>query len=341
MRRVPKSFSPVLLLRLLFVLVLAMVGVVPTKAATMIVVNEDGPSEGLNDPSPFVAEDGNGSATLGEARLRAVQFAASLVGNLLDSPVPIRIGVRFDPLGGTSNSATLGGGRAVIFYHDFPGAPRPNTWYPVALANKLATEDLNGGGANEIELVLNSDVDGPVVLGLKKFYYGFNAVDPTKGTSLVAVAVHEILHGLGFATVLDRTTGAKLAGLDDIFEIHLERTGANPPDFPSMTDTQRLAATTAAPDVHWAGPNAAAASALLTSGVAAGGKIEMYAPGPAATPGALAHFSSGLAPFQVMEEFYGGIQLDLRLARAVLADLGWGPGPDCVTAQTSGSGEVP
>jgi hypothetical protein len=307
----------------------------------MIVVNEDGPSEGLNDPSPFVAEDGNGSATLGEARLRAVQFAASLVGNLLDSPVPIRIGVRFDPLGGTSNSATLGGGRAVIFYHDFPGAPRPNTWYPVALANKLATEDLNGGGANEIELVLNSDVDGPVVLGLKKFYYGFNAVDPTKGTSLVAVAVHEILHGLGFATVLDRTTGAKLAGLDDIFEIHLERTGANPPDFPSMTDTQRLAATTAAPDVHWAGPNAAAASALLTSGVAAGGKIEMYAPGPAATPGALAHFSSGLAPFQVMEEFYGGIQLDLRLARAVLADLGWGPGPDCVTAQTSGSGEVP
>ncbi len=306
----------------------------------MIVVNDDGPGEGLNDPALFVADGGNGSATLGEARLRAVQFAASLVGNLLDSPMPIRIGVRFDPQGGTSSSATLGAGRAVIFYRDFPGAPRPNTWYPVALANKLAAEDLNGA-ASEIELVLNSDVDGPVVLGLKSFYYGFNAVDPAKGTSLVAVAVHEILHGLGFATVLDRTTGAKLDGRDDIFEIHLERTGANPPDFPSMTDAQRLAAITSAPDVHWVGPNAAAASTLLTAGVAAGGKIEMYAPGPATTPGALAHFSSGLAPFQFMEEFYGGIQLDLRLARAVLADLGWGPGPDCVTVQTGGSGGAP
>ncbi len=192
------------------------------------------------------------------------------------------------------------------------------------------TTSARGDTSDEIELVLNSDVDGPVVLGLKTFYYGFDALDPAKGTSLVAVAVHEILHGLGFATVLERATGAKLAGLDDIFEIHLERTGAIPPDFPSMTDAQRLAAITSAPDV-------AAASTLLTSGVVAGGKIEMYAPGPAPTPGGLAHFSSGLAPFQAMEEFYGGIQLDLRLARAVLADLGWGPGPDCVTIQTGGS----
>jgi hypothetical protein len=318
-----------------------MVGVVPAKAAAMIVVNEDGPGEGLNDPAPFVAEGGNYSATLGEARLHAVQFAAGLVGNLLDSSVPIRIGVRFDPLGGTSNSAKLGEGRPVILYHDFPGAPRPSTWYPVALANKLAGQDLNGTTANEIELVLNSDVDGPVVLGLQTFYYGFGAVDPARGTSLVAVAVHELLHGLGFSTALDRTSGAKLEGLDDIFEIHLERTGVNPPDFPSMTDAQRLAAVTAAPDVHWVGPNAAAASTLLTVGVAAGGKIEMYAPGPTTALGALSHFSPGLAPFQAMEEFYGGIQLDLRLARAVLADLGWGPGPDCVTVQTGGSGEAP
>ncbi len=211
----------------------------------------------------------------------------------------------------------------------------------MALANKLSGQDLNGDSSDEIELVLNSDVDDPVVLGLKALYYGFDAIDPAKGTSLVAVAVHEILHGLGFATVLDRATGAKLAGLDDIFEVHLERTGATPPDFPSMTDAQRLAAITSAPGVHWVGQNAAAASTLLTSGVAAGGKIEMYAPGPAPTPGALAHFSSGLAPFQAMEEFYGGIKLDLRIARAVLADLGWGPGPDCVAIQTGGSSGAP
>jgi hypothetical protein len=155
--------------------------------------------------------------------------------------------------------------------------------------------------------------------------------------SLVTVAVHEIIHGLGFSTALDLTTGAKLEGLDDVFEAHLENTGATPPDFPSMTDVQRLMAFTAAPAIHWVGTNAATASTLLTAGVAPGGKIEMYAPGPAVDPNALVHFSSDLAPFQVMETSYGGIQLDLRLARAVLADIGWGPGPDCVTVQTGGA----
>jgi hypothetical protein len=316
---------------------LSATGRVSANAASIFVVNGDSPGKGLNDPMPFVSQGGNGATTLGEARLQALQFAASLLGNLIDSPVPIRIGVRFDSLGGTATSAPLGEGRPVNLYHDFPGAPRPNTWYPAALANKLAGADLDNGTEDEIELVLNSDIDGPVALGAHKFYYGFDAAIPAGDVSLVTVAVHEIIHGLGFSTALDLTTGAKLEGLDDVFEAHLENTGATPPDFPSMTDPQRLAAFTAAPEVHWVGTNAAAASALLTAGVASGGKIEMYAPGSGVDPNALVHFNSDLVPFQVMETSYGGIQLDLRLARAVLADLGWGPGPGCVTVQTGGA----
>jgi hypothetical protein len=324
---------------LVLCLVLGMPSIV--QAATMVVVNEDSPDEGLNDPTPFAAQGGNTASTVGGSRLQAVQFAASLLGNLIDSPVPVRIGVRFDPLGGTATSALAGRGRPVSLYHDFPSAPRPNTWYPVALANKLAGEDLDNGTGNEIELVLNSDVDGPLVLGSHKFYYGLDAALPAGDVSLVAVAAHEILHGLGFSSALDRATGEKLEELDDIFETHLERTGANPPDFPSMTDAQRLAAFTAAPEIHWVGSNVAAASSLLTAGVAPGGKVEMYAPGPASSPESLVHFNSDLTPFQTMENSYGGMQLDLRLARAVLADLGWGPGPDCVTVQTGGSGGGP
>jgi hypothetical protein len=278
------------------------------------------------------------AGTVGEARLQAVQFAASLIGNLIDSPMPIRIGVRFDPLGGSATSAPLGQGRPVALYHDFSGAPRANTWYPVALAKKLAGTDLDNGTGNDVELVLNSDVDGPVVLGAHRFYYGLDAAVPAGDVSLVTVAAHEILHGLGFSTALDLTTGQKLDGLDDVFEVHLERTGATPSDLASMTNAQRLAAFAAGPEIHWVGTHVAAASSLLTAGVAAGGKVEMYAPGPTVSPDALIHFNSDLAPFQVMETSYGGLQLDLRLARAVLADLGWGPGPDCVTAQTGSSG---
>jgi hypothetical protein len=109
-----------------------------------------------------------------------------------------------------------------------------------------------------------------------------------------------------------------------------------------MTDAQRLAAFTAATAVHWVGTNAATASAVLTTGVAPGGKVEMYAPvGSAADPNALLHFNSDLAPFQLMETAYGGIQLDLRLARAVLTDLGWGPGPGCVSVQAGSPGGAP
>ncbi len=327
---------------LLFSLALLTKGASSAQAATVVVVDEDSSNVGLNDPAPFSVQGGHSVSTLGEARLQAAQIAASLVGNLIDSPVPIRVGVRFDSLGGTATSARLGEGRPVNLYHDFPGAPRPNTWYPAALANKLAGQDLDGGTANEIELVLNSDVDGPVVLGAHKFYYGFDAAGPAGDPSLVAVVVHELLHGLGFSTPLDLATGAKLDGMDDVFELHLERTGASPPDFPSMTDAQRLAAFTAAPAVHWVGTNAATASAVLTAGVAPGGKVEMFAPaGPAADPNALLHFNSDLAPFQLMETAYGGIQLDLRLARAVLADIGWGPGPGCVSVQTGGAGGAP
>ena len=303
-------------------------------AATILISNQDNPGEGLNDPAPFTPQGGNSASTLGDARLQAVRFAASLLGNNLDSPMPIRISVRFDPLGGTATTARLGQGRPIAFYHDFPGAPAANTWYPVALANKLAGQDLDGGTADDIELVLNSDVDGPVVLGDHKFYYGFDAAVPPGDVSLVAVAVHEIIHGLGFSTSLDPSTGAKLDGLDDVFEMHLERTGATPPDFPSMTDAQRLAAMTAGSAIHWVGPNVASASTILTAGVAPSGKVEMYAPGPTVSPDALVHFSSSLAPFQIMETQYGGIQLDLHLARAVLADMGWGAGPGCMAIQT-------
>jgi hypothetical protein len=309
------------------------------QAATMIVVNADGPGEGLNDQTPFVAQGGNTAITLGEARLRAVQFAASLVGNAIDSPLPIRIAVQFNPMGTTGTPVRLGRG-GPSFFHDFPGAPRPGTWYPAPLANKLAGVDLDPA-EEEISLFLNVDVDGPVAFGPNKFYYGFDAAAPAGDPSLVTVAVHELLHGLGFTTLLDETSGAEPEGLDDVFELHLERTGATPPDFPSMTDAQRLAAFTAAPAIHWVGPNTAAMSSLLTAGVTADGKVEMYAPGPTAVDGALIHFNTDLAPFQGMEPSYGGIQLDLQLARAILADLGWGPGPECVTVQTPGPGGAP
>ena len=58
-------------------------------AATIIVVNNDGPGEGFNDPTPAAPVGGNTGTTRGAQRLIAFQHAAELWGATLDSPVTI------------------------------------------------------------------------------------------------------------------------------------------------------------------------------------------------------------------------------------------------------------
>src|SRR5262245_19160713 len=68
-------------------------------AATIVVVNNDGPGEGFNDPTPAAPVGGNTGTTLGAQRLIAFQHAANLWGATLDSPVTIIVRAAFDPLG--------------------------------------------------------------------------------------------------------------------------------------------------------------------------------------------------------------------------------------------------
>src|SRR4029453_18324894 len=68
-------------------------------AAKVTIVNNDGPGEGFNDPTPVVPVGGNPGTTLGQQRLIAFQYAADLWGATLDSNVEIDVRAAFDPLG--------------------------------------------------------------------------------------------------------------------------------------------------------------------------------------------------------------------------------------------------
>jgi hypothetical protein len=251
----------------------------PARAAAYLVLQvDDAPGVGFDDPSPIAPAGGNPATTLGEARLRALEFAAGLWAERLDSPVPIEIAVRFEPLGGTPTFATLGLGGPADVYRDFAGAPQPAAWYPAALANRLAGVDLDGGTGPDLEVVFNLDVDGPEALGPGRFYYGLDGNPPAGDASFVQVALHEIAHGLGFTSQLNLATGAKLLGYDDVYMSWVERSGAVPPDLPSMTDAERLAALRSAPELRWVGTNLAAAAAALTAGADAQGRVELHAP---------------------------------------------------------------
>src|SRR6185503_15680879 len=107
-------------------------------AATITIVNNDGPNEGFNDPTPVAPVGGNPGTTVGQQRLNVFQHAASLWGALLTSPVTIVVRAQFNPQTCTATQAVLGSAGAVYVSRNFANAEFPNTWYPGALADRRA-----------------------------------------------------------------------------------------------------------------------------------------------------------------------------------------------------------
>ncbi len=307
-------------LTLLMVSVFSLVSL-PCAATTITVVNLDGPGEGLNDTTAAVPVGGNTGTTRGQQRLIALQAAAALWAQSLDSTVEIRIGANFDPQTCNATSATLGIGGSATLHSNFVNAPRPNTWYAGALANKLAGFDLNVS-APDIDVTFNSVIGTGCALPVS-WYYGLDAAPPGNGIDLVTIALHEIGHGLGFAAFYDETTGVRLSNTDDAFMVSLEdhSTGLLTT---AMNDTQRLNASRNTGNLHWVGADAVGGSGVLTSGRAIpSGHIEMYAPNPVQPGASVSHFSDSLVPSQVMQPSYYGPDHSLGLTIDVLRDLGW------------------
>lgn len=285
-------------------------------AATIQLVNLDGPGEGFNDTTPFVPVGGNTATTLGQARLNAFQYAANIVGAQLTSGVTIRVEINMDPMGGTASSATVGGAGPNTAFANFSGAPVANTWYVAALANKFSGMDLNPPPdiyEADIGATFNSDVDNGTVLGATNWYYGLDG-DPGGHIDFVSAVLHELVHGLGFISFVELATGAKAQGLNDAYTRHIEHHGATPSDYPSMSNAQRVTASSSDPNLHWTGPAVTAV---------AGGHVRMHGPNPQSPGSSVSHFSSALSPNQLMEPSYMGPIHSLGLAAQALADIGW------------------
>lgn len=185
-------------------------------AATFTFLNLDGPNEGFNDPTPVAPVGNNPGTTLGQQRQNVFKQAFATWGEILPSNVAIRVEARFDALTPCdATSGVLGQAGAITIASDFPGTPIPNTWFPIALANKLAGFDLSTS-ANDISAQFNSSVDNSTCLGSAGWYYGF---DHNEGTNidLLAVVLHELGHGLGFQTFTNLSTGAFLNGRPDVY----------------------------------------------------------------------------------------------------------------------------
>ena len=302
-----------------------------TSRARFELVSLDGPGEGLSDATPWQPWGGNTATTLGAARRRVLELALGLYSEALTSAVPIRVGVEFGHFGGDELSATLGFGGPESLYRDFAGAPLGATWYPSALADKLAGVDLGGAGSLDLLLSFNADVDGPEVFGSLGFDYGLSDHPAVGAPSFLRVALHELLHGLGFGTYVDGATGALLSGRGDVLLSHLVRRGATPTALSAMSDSERQAALAASGEIYFAGTATEAAAGGLTAGRSPEGWVA-WDTLSGTDAGSLSHFASALEPDQLEEPFYSDgarVASASGLARAVLADLGWGAAPAC------------
>ena len=270
---------------LLFITLLAFAST--ANAATIAIINNDGAGEGFNDPTAVSPVGGNPGTTLGAQRLNVFQEAANIWGALLPSTVTIVVRAQFNPQTCGATSAVLGSAGPTEVYSDFNNVPVGNTWYHVALANKLSGTDQNPG-LYDINATFNSNLNGaPTCLGGRQWYYGF---DGNEGANieLLPVVLHEMGHGLGFSTLVN-SSGFEAGGLPDIYERHI-RDNVLGSTWDTMTDTQRQMSAINTGNVVWDG-----ACATLRSGDVVKGTPTCFV--NVGSPPAQASYPTGTASF--------------------------------------------
>ncbi|MDQ3393587.1 MAG: hypothetical protein M3512_05675, partial [Bacteroidota bacterium] len=157
----------------------------------------------------------------------AFQHAVNIWQTKIHSSVPIRIRATWKSL----ETSVLGSAGATTVYRNFDGAPKMDTWYPVALAEKLSRQELNGPLVADIVADFNSDA---------KWYLGTDARPPAGITDFVTVVLHEIAHGLGFVSSMDVSNGQGSWGTSNFpltYDHFLENnSGQNLVNTPSFTN---------------------------------------------------------------------------------------------------------
>ncbi len=131
-----------------------------------------------------------------EAKI-AFQEAVDIWSTLIESDIPIRISANWRIIEDASGSLNtiLGGANPGTYYRNFDGAQQMQTWYPVALAEKMAKKELNAPEEIDIFAQFNS--------AYPKWYLGTDGVPQPGRTDFVSVVLHEIGHGLGITKGYD------------------------------------------------------------------------------------------------------------------------------------------
>jgi PA domain len=221
-------------------------------AATIAILNTDAPNVGFNDPTPAAPVGGNPGTTLGQQRLNVFQAAANIWGANLNSLPVIVIDAAWLALSCNATSAVLGSAGATQVFSSaiFPFA---NTWYNVALANKLFGAQIDPT-TPQIRARFNVNLGQPGCLTGIFFYLG---LDNNHGANidLETVLLHEFAHGLGFQAFVTQA-GSNIGPpfQPSIFTRFALDTTTNK-IWSTMSDAERAASSINTRKVVWTGAN--------------------------------------------------------------------------------------
>jgi hypothetical protein len=151
---------------------------------------------------------------------------------------------------------------AVQIFADFQNAEFANTWYPVALANKLAGVDLAPGAdftnADDVSSRFNANIGNTGCFEGGGWYYGLDSKNPANLTDMVNTLIHEFAHGLGFSSFVDETNGSEIRGMTDTYSRQLKDITSGK-TWDIMTNAERKASAVNFRKVAWTGATVTAA----------------------------------------------------------------------------------
>jgi hypothetical protein len=177
------------------------------------------------------------------------------------SKVPIRVRVSFIPL--TTRALCLPNP-----VRNFEGAANKNTWYPASLANSIAGWDLQPGD-HDMEIFFST---------MTSWHFERDGEARADEIDFSFVALHEICHGLGFASFLKVQNGVgsyggnvferlppisfslpDLEGLPSVFDRFVENQSGQRLVDPSifLSPSRKLGRQLAKNSLYFGGPNAA------------------------------------------------------------------------------------
>ncbi len=288
---------------LALIIALALAG--PAQSGVIDIEYIDSSGFGFSDNRSATPVPGNPATTLGAQRRNVMEAAADIWASRLDAVISVRVQANFDDLE-CGDDTTLGLGGTTGLARNFNNAPLTGINYPLSLATALSGQRFTNF-SHELRVTFNFRIDDQCLDNVDGYWYGLDpGVPPANGTiSFLELVLHELGHGLGFASLTNRETREFLGNppAPDIMSRFLFGL-AEQQTWSEMTAQQRDATSRSGSNLVWIGEqtNQRAAERLLPPGTV---QTSPAIGGQASFPA----FIQGFPPFPPLSGLSGSLML--------------------------------